>query len=290
MNFPPRSYLIGAQKAATTSLAYLLDQHPKVLLSTPKEPHFFSVNWHEGEDWYRAKFSGASDDTILIDASTSYSMAPVSDKCPNSRLRPKWGRAVPERIHSVSKDAKFIYLLRSPADRVYSAYWHNVRYGREPLPFREAIDAHPFYLDTSEYCAQIELFLKYFKLEDFLLIDFQDFSRKPEHYAAECLEFIGAPDCAFELALEEEKNVSFQFNSTGRALQRLLGTEKNMRSVNSFIKTLIPGGIHERLKQVISQDVPGMTGEDRAYLEEYFSEGLDRLRSLTGFEFASTSR
>jgi hypothetical protein len=43
MSFPPDAFIIGAQPG-TTSLSALLDQHPKIVLSTPKEPDFFSVN------------------------------------------------------------------------------------------------------------------------------------------------------------------------------------------------------------------------------------------------------
>lgn len=41
MAFPPEVYLIGAQKSGTTTLAYLLAQHPDICLSEPKETHFF---------------------------------------------------------------------------------------------------------------------------------------------------------------------------------------------------------------------------------------------------------
>jgi hypothetical protein len=37
----PNFFVIGAQKAGTTSLYYYLDQHPEVYMSPRKEPHFF---------------------------------------------------------------------------------------------------------------------------------------------------------------------------------------------------------------------------------------------------------
>jgi hypothetical protein len=42
MAFPPEAFIIGAQKAGTTSLADLLDQHPGIVVSNPKEPDFFN--------------------------------------------------------------------------------------------------------------------------------------------------------------------------------------------------------------------------------------------------------
>lgn len=285
MNFPPRAFIIGAQKAATTSLAFLLDQHPSIRLSNPKETHFFSVNWEEGEGWYRAKFSNPTDDVLLLDASTSYAMAPIGDNRPDSSKRPRWGQSVPERIHGYAENAKFIYMLRKPADRTYSAYWHNVRSGQEKMPFRDAIEAHPVYLETSKYHAQIAIFLKHFDLKEFYLVDFQDFSGNPGKYATACLEFLELPERDFEFELEVEKNKSFQYNTVGRAVQRMFGSDKSLKSANQLIKGLIPPPLHNRLKSLVSKDIPPMSESDRAYLEEYFADDNRKLRELTGFEF-----
>lgn len=285
MSFPPHAFIIGAQKAATTSLAFLLDQHPAIQLSSPKEPHFFSVNWERGEDWYREKFQDGSDDLLLLDASTSYAMAPISDAMPDSKKRPRWGQRVPERIQSFSKAAKFIYLLRRPADRTYSAYWHMVRSGRENLSFREAIAAHPVYLETSSYHAQLSVFLDHFDLNDFLLIDFRAFSQNPDRYANDCLTFLGVSDRGFQFHLESEKNKSFQYNKAGLTLKKLFGSEQKLKSANQFVKSVVPRSLHARMKSLVSKDIPKLTDDDRAYLEDYFIEDTEKLRSLTGFEF-----
>lgn len=285
MSYPPRAFIIGAQKAATTSLAFLLDQHPAIQLSSPKEPHFFSTNWDKGESWYRTQFPPAAEDVMLLDASTSYAMAPISkDARPSSRT-PKWGQNVPERIHGLAGDAKFIYMLRKPADRTYSAYWHNVRAGQESLPFREAIETHPVYLETSMYHAQMLVFLNHFKLKDFLFIDFRAFSGDPEKYAKECLNFLDTPQPDYDFERDVEKNKSFQYNSAGRMLQKVLGSESTLKSVNALVKRAIPTGLHDRLKSMVSQEIPPMSDIDRAYLEDYFKDETEKLRDLTGFEF-----
>src|ERR687897_821943 len=46
----PNFFIVGAQKAGTTSLYYYLKQHPQVYMSPRKEPHFFEgMHW----DFYR---------------------------------------------------------------------------------------------------------------------------------------------------------------------------------------------------------------------------------------------
>ena len=74
MAFPPKAFIIGAQKAGTTFLSYLLDQHPHITLAESKEPDFFTRHWEKGLEWYRKRFSGP-EENILIDASTSYTAA-----------------------------------------------------------------------------------------------------------------------------------------------------------------------------------------------------------------------
>ena len=37
----PNFFIVGAQKAGTTSLYHYLDQHPQIYMSPRKEPHFF---------------------------------------------------------------------------------------------------------------------------------------------------------------------------------------------------------------------------------------------------------
>ena len=77
MAFPPQAFIIGAQRSGTTSLAFLLNQHPMIALAEPKEPNFLTMNWENGIDWYRSCFS--REDAILLDASVSYSMAKIVD-------------------------------------------------------------------------------------------------------------------------------------------------------------------------------------------------------------------
>ena len=50
----PNFIIIGAMKAATTSLYTYLKQHPEIFIPAFKEPHFFDIpeNYNNGLDWY----------------------------------------------------------------------------------------------------------------------------------------------------------------------------------------------------------------------------------------------
>ena len=56
MSFPPEVYLIGAQKAGTTTLAYLLSQHPDICVAKNKEPHYFTGNSSKDLACYQKQF------------------------------------------------------------------------------------------------------------------------------------------------------------------------------------------------------------------------------------------
>ena len=96
MSFPPEVYLIGAQKAGTTTLAYLLSLHPDICVARTKEPHFFTTYLYKGLDWYKSNFANY-ENSVCLDASTTYSMAPLSEN--NSRNRTSNLKDVPQKIY-----------------------------------------------------------------------------------------------------------------------------------------------------------------------------------------------
>ena len=48
----PNFYVIGAAKAATTSLCGLIASHPDVFFCPVKEPGYFTYDYGRGVDWY----------------------------------------------------------------------------------------------------------------------------------------------------------------------------------------------------------------------------------------------
>ena len=67
MSFPPEAFLIGAEKAGTTMLLHLFDQHPGITVSEPRITDYFTSNWDKGLDWYRACFVGPPE-SVFLDA------------------------------------------------------------------------------------------------------------------------------------------------------------------------------------------------------------------------------
>ena len=135
----PNFIVIGAMKSGTTSLFHYLQAHPQVFMSPLKEVEFFveEKNWRRGMDWYRAQFAGASPGALAIgEASTAYTKYPEYP-------------GVPERIASSLPDARLIYILRDPIERIRSHYQHRVLSGAEREPLERAVLNDERYMNLS---------------------------------------------------------------------------------------------------------------------------------------------
>lgn len=123
----PEFLIIGGQRCGTTSLYRYLAAHPSVRPATGKELQFFTLHHGRGERWYRAHFPVRPPDTLSFEASPYYLFDPDA----------------PARAAAMLPDARFVALVRDPAERAYSHYLHSVAYGVEPLSFADALDAEP---------------------------------------------------------------------------------------------------------------------------------------------------
>ena len=103
----PSFVIIGAMKCATTTLAEQLGAQPGVFISDPKEPNFFSDDavFRRGMNWYASLFDSAESGAMLGEASTHYTKLPTHPKAC-------------ERMLAALPDAKLIYVMRHPVDRI----------------------------------------------------------------------------------------------------------------------------------------------------------------------------
>lgn len=146
----PDFLIIGAMKAATSSLHAQLGAQDGIFTSTPKEIYFFSDDhvYEQGIEWYGRHFDDAGPDDLCGEASTHYAKLPDYPHA-ISRIQ----RHVPE--------ARFIYLMRHPIDRLVSQYSHMWLTGEIDVPFDEALDgAVPQLVHYSRYTTQL---LPYFE-------------------------------------------------------------------------------------------------------------------------------
>lgn len=160
----------------------MLGQHPDLCISHPKEPGFFSWphRWERGFDWYRERFAHCSGSELWGECSTTYSQVGVFPE-------------VPGRIAAVAPDARIIYSIRHPLDRIRSAWIQYRSQGRRDVPadFNEAVRSVPQLVDASRYRDQIEAYLEYLPPKRIRVILFDDMVARPEEAVRDCFEFLG---------------------------------------------------------------------------------------------------
>ncbi|NMP33061.1 sulfotransferase domain-containing protein [Thalassotalea sp. M1531] len=274
--FPPKTFIIGAQKAGTTQLSALLSQHDEICLSEPKEPDFFTRNYDKGFDWYKSLFNNP--DKCLIDASTSYTSRPLPELYEKDQAEsnnPLVG--VPERIFKASPDAKLIYIVRNPVKRVYSGYWHQVTAGYEQRPLIQAIEESSYYKRFSKYAEQLQHYLEYFPKENVLVVEFEELIEEPKKVVNQCLSFMGIPEKEnIELGLH--KNKSFQLTGVlGFINQRLFRVKPVLKTIRKLMPDVLVGYLGDK----VTAKVPKITEDEHQFIAQYFEDEISRVRALS---------
>ena len=176
----PTAIVIGAQKCGTSGLHYYLGLHPQIATSEPKEVNFFIGEraWPNGVDWYRERFDPSA--PVRVEAS------------PNYTAHPQFA-GVPERMAKVVPDARLIYIVRDPVDRIAAHWVHNYSKGRHDGQLAETIlKPTASYIDRSLYAAQLERFLDRFPREQILVLENEDLRHRRDETLRRVFAFVGA--------------------------------------------------------------------------------------------------
>ena len=213
----PNFIIIGAMKAATTSLYTYLKQHPDVFMTSIKEPMFFNNFQKETNfklhgrktkkittfEQYYTLFNSVKNESAIGEASPSY----ISNKdCPNL-------------IHKHLPNTKIIAVLRQPVARAYSNYLHARRADRESISdFETAFNKEterktenwsPLYHYKSKgyYAEQLERYFTLFPKENIKVLLFEDLVNNPIETTQELFKFLNI-DKAFIPETSKKANVS----------------------------------------------------------------------------------
>jgi len=213
----PNFIIIGAMKAATTSLYTYLKQHPDVFMTSIKEPMFFN-NFQKRNNFklqgrktkkittfeqYNALFKGVKTEKAIGEASPAY----ISNKdCPTL-------------INKHLPNAKIIAILRQPVARAYSNFLHARRADREVIADfetafnkekeRKAENWSPlyYYKGKGYYAEQLERYYNLFPKENIKVLLFEEVIKNPIETAQEIFEFLNI-DNSFVPDTSKKANVS----------------------------------------------------------------------------------
>lgn len=275
----PTFVVIGAMKAGTTSLYHYLRAHPHVFMPRVKELDFFmeEANWSRGLRWYERRFKGAPDGTIALgEASTNYSKYPQYP-------------GVPERMAGVLPDAKLIYVVRHPVDRIWSHYRHRVAVGSERRPLAEAVLTDPTYVDASRYAMQARRFLEHFDRDRLLILTSEALRDQRADAIAQVYRFIGV-DPAFTASVHQHEfyrtaarvkhsPVTWRLRT---AIKRHFPAAKEAKELVDSMRGALRSVGRRETPRTLEVGDPGMPDEVRAALAERLVGDVVELRALIG--------
>ena len=299
----PSFFLLGAIKAGTTSLHYYLAQHPDILMSDPKEPAFFRLEYERGPDWYwKTYFQRYRNHRAAGDGAPQHLHLPF----------------VAARIAATAPEARLLVLCRQPVERAVSAWRQNVRLGVEPLPFADAVErnlrrlergetfedeasvrryhrigrrlgnaglqrAFGFYAEPGHYADHIERYRRLFGAERLLVLLFDDLVADPAGTAAKVVAFLGLPP--YQLRDTRPQN---EATSAGAArLNSLIAKLPGVRLISPELRTRVRALVARAGKRAAAPP-PVDAGALRG-LAEHYRPHIRRLAELTGRDLAGWS-
>jgi hypothetical protein len=274
----PNFFILGAGKSGTTSLYYYLQQHPDIFLSSIKETCFFNENFQivKNPIKYFELYDDVCNEKIIGEASHVYFSNPSTAKV----------------LHALFPNAKFIVILRNPADRAYSLYHHMRRYGFEKINnFGKALLAeeirfkskkfkencpHYFYnymyFRSGLYGEQIDRYFKLYPRDQFYIIKFEDFINDSLSFLKKIFAFLG---------VDQHFSPTIEIHNEGKKTARYSLIQYYLQKITKRITIL---------SEINMMDIPALDTQTRDLLFCRYSDDLQTLYELTGISFTDTDR
>jgi Sulfotransferase family len=264
----PRFVIVGAMKAATSTLQEQLAAQPGIFMSDPKEPNFFSDDrqFSKGMGWYSGLFAPAGAADLAGEASTHYTKLPTHPRTVS-------------RLKQYLPEARFIYVMRHPIDRLISHYIHEWSMGVYHRPIVEALDRHPELVAYGRYAMQLQPYLETFGPDAVLPVFFDRLVREPQAELERVCRFIGYREKPTWLRDLQPSNVSSE------RIRRFpfYATLVDSTPATWVRQRLIPRGWRDAIKRRLTmKDRPVLTDEKRLALEREFDRDLAQLGGWMG--------
>lgn len=282
----PNFLILGTAKSGTTTLCRVLEHHPDIAMSRPKEPLFFESEFDRGLEYYwDTYYSHWQNETAIGEARVAHFHLSYAA----------------ENIAKALPDAKLIVILRNPVDRAFSHWWMNKSHGSEPDSFHVALQKNveaikngrhfegaegqanwldytskdrrtaSVYLEVGQYAENIDLYLKHFSRSQLLVLFFDDLTCKPEKVFQQICDFLEIPYCE-SLPIQRQDNQASNSASVG-----LRAISKKSR-VSQFVPLSVKRTLHKLTSQLGGR--PSMDDKSRQFLIDYYRTHNERLEKI----------
>jgi len=202
----PNFLCIGSERCASTWLYYVLEKHPEIKVSRPKELKFFSKNFISQS--FQDYFSH-------FDPEEGEDIKPL-----RGEMSVQYARLSIRRVKTIKKllpDLKIIFLIRNPIDRTWSAAcseFGHIR-GRKLQNIADleymVYSLRPRSLQYSNYYRTLKIWKKVFGKDAVLICLSEEIRKNPEIQIQKILSHIGASH--HEISSDV---ISYEVNSTSQ--------------------------------------------------------------------------
>lgn len=289
----PNTYIIGVQKAGTTTLNDWLSQHPQVYgYDTLKDVHLFAryKNIAEIENRLREEPMAHHNEPVVLQSAVNYIFYP----------------SLLKQISEKSPDAKLILILRNPIQRAFSAYSYFVKMLRESRSAHEALLYEPkknlpfskdnndlTYIEHGLYGAQVENCLQFFTREQVLILDYDEL-KQPSSLLIKVFSFLQintgfTPDTTSKNITGTIKNAALQKGIIGQSpvkkfiIRYLINPWLPVTKRKKWKAKLFE--MNTNKTRTSDNDDMTETSDIKAYLKECFAEDTKQLDALLQTSF-----
>jgi len=300
----PNFFLVGAMKAATTSVATALDKHPDVFNCPIKEPNFFctDINQLDFQQNYLNSMIVDPDDFVEKNILFPVHAAHVKKKKTYSHLFESatgkvaigefstsylYSTEASKNIHEACPNSKIIIILRNPIERAFSEYLMNVRIGKETRSFSEAVEYEVFnsnlrwgqkpglYVEAGLYYEQVKRYLDLFRSDQVLILLHEDLCNDFAKIMTQICNHIGVEPISEVLK-------SIKMNEKKKARFNTVNVFLHKSGIKKFISRYLPNKFICMVKGIYYKSSVDhiLSNEEKLMLLKYFNEDICNLSVL----------
>lgn len=275
----PNVVVVGATKAGTTSMHNYLGLHPEITVSVDKEARFFQDP--DLLDWvgiYQRNFAPGT--RYRAESTPFYSKSPVFP-------------GVVDRMADLVPDARIIYLVRDPVDRIVAEYVEQMQWGAASRPLDVELsdpdDPTNWLVASSRYATQLGLYQDRFGKDGVLVIDLADLGADTAGVMGDVFEFLGLD--RLELGADDFRTFNARDDKgTFPEWVHRLRRGPVARALNK-----LPDGARQRISSTAWRalkkpvEAPEIGPDALARLRAVLQPEMDALRAETGGSYATWS-
>jgi hypothetical protein len=276
---PPNLIVIGGLKCGTTSLHHYLGLHPEIQMSKPKELSFFisELNWRLGLDWYESRFDRRY--PVRGESSPHYTNLPRFT-------------GVAARLHECCPDARLIYMVRDPIQRLLSHWLQTCGSGYETREIGAALsNPESPYILRSQYWMQLQPFLRLFDGSQIEILTQEEMRSERNETMRKAFRFAGVDECfsSDEFSREWERTSAksgrkYRFLNTTIRFPGLRAFDERYDRLPESLRWSVERILHEPGKP--SQPKPELSPDLIEMLRDRFAGDVTALQEFAGREFA----